>query len=576
MKNKFNYKHLLTALCFVGTTLIAAIPPAYAGVANNGLFEVDGDPQDAISATAPDDWETPPKEGIHNVLKFTGIISDPYPQSIFDGGKKDIQDVTQWSWGNGAVPDKDNITNAYAAAYKDETDPTNPQLMIYFGADRYANTGDAFMGFWFFQQQVAANSTTGKFSGAHTNGDTLVLVNYPQAAGAVPYIAVINWDTTCTKAASNTPTPGQCAAANLRLKSESNGSTPALCDSTANQDACAITNLGEVNSPWPYVPKAGTTNKFPYESFFEGGINLSKLAGNTCFSSYMAETRSSSSFTASLKDFALGSFETCGVKIVKTCTNSELSADNSAIKYTFGGSVTNNGFGTIYDVKVRDNNGTPIDSSDDFDIVLAGGVTMISQGETVAFESPLTFTSTENGALNGVAVTAAATPGGTASITANTTAQCEKLALSPVISVSKNCSTAVVSDGTKLNVKVNYTGTVCNKAPSSGVDGPITLNNVAVVDNSGTPADPTDDTIPVIKDTTTPLKGQTLTAGSCLDFTGSYYPATAGSIEPKNISFSDKVTASGQSIRSEFGSAQDTATATCPLCPTCPDCPTTP
>lgn len=567
MKIKFNYKPWLTALCLASATLLAvAVTPSYAGVADNGLFELDGDPQDN-PAIAGDDWATPPQSGINNALIFTGIIPDPYPQSIFDGGKKDIQDVTQWSWGNGAVPDKDNITNAYAAAYKDATDPNNPQLMLYFGADRYANTGDAFMGFWFFQQKVAADSTTGKFTGAHTNGDTLVLVNYPQASGAVPYIAVITWDTTCAKATSNTPTPGQCAATNLRLKSESNGTSPALCDATANQDACAVSNLVDVDSPWAYMPKAGTANKFPYESFFEGGINLSKLAGNTCFSSYMAETRSSSSFTASLKDFVLGSFETCGVAIVKTCTNSELTADNLSIKDTFSGSVKNNGFGTIYDVKVRDNNGTPDDATDDFDIVLAGGVTSIAQGATVAFESPLTFISSMNPATNGVTVTAAATPGGAATITASTTAECKPLALSPVISVSKNCATAVESDGTKLNVKVNYTGTVCNKA-LSGTDGPITLSNVTVVDNTGD--------IPVITGTTTPLQGQTLTTGSCLDFTGSYYPATAGSTDPKDISFADTVTASGRALRSEFGSASATATATCRLCPTCPTCPTTP
>ncbi len=221
MKINFNYKPWLTALCLAGAMLI---PSAYAGVASNGLFELDANPQDLDKTAPPDDWDTPPDAG--GAIIFSQIIADPAPKSIFDGGKKDIQDVTSWSWKDGSVPDKDNLTNAYAAAYNDSGD-----LVLYFGADRFANTGDAFMGFWFFKQKVQA-MPDGSFSGHHVAGDTLVLVDYPQGANAVPYIAVVVWDTTCTKADSNDPSPNQCAAANLRLKSESSG---AVCSSGLNQ-----------------------------------------------------------------------------------------------------------------------------------------------------------------------------------------------------------------------------------------------------------------------------------------------------------------------------------------------------
>ncbi|MCV5927546.1 hypothetical protein OFO11_37180, partial [Escherichia coli] len=65
-------------------------------------------------------------------------------------------------------------------------------------------------------------------------------------------------------------------------------------------------------------------NAFPYESFYEGGVNLTQLLGGidgtaSCFSSFMAETRSSASFTAALKDFVLGQFQLCGMELVKTC-----------------------------------------------------------------------------------------------------------------------------------------------------------------------------------------------------------------------------------------------------------------
>ncbi len=567
MKIKFNYKPWLTALCLAGAMLM---PSAYAGVNNIGLFELDGNPQDDTTTPIPgDDWDTPPAKGVNNAVYFTGIIPDPYPQSIFDGGKKDIQDISSWSYKDGAVPDKDNLTNAYAAAYMGDHDsnPNTPShLMLYFGADRFANVGDAFMGFWFFQEEVKA-ADGGKFTGKHTPGDTLVLVDYPQGANEVPYIAVVQWDTTCTKAASNDPSPTECAAANLRLIRESNGATPALCDST-DQDACAITNLGEIDSPWAYEPKDGTVNKFPYESFFEGGIDLTELVGNKCFSSFMAETRSSSSFTASLKDFVLGSFENCSIKIVKTCKDSVLTSDQLAIENTFEGYVENTGIGTLYDVTVMDDKGTPNNGDDDFSVALVK--TTITAGEKVSFNAPVVLTSTDNPMTNKVYVTAAATSGGTATVKADTSATCLPLALSPVISVSKTCSTAVVSDeGTpaKLNIKVEYSGKVCNSSSTSGgTDGPINMKLVSVTDDYlNTPADPSDDDIPVIAGTNTELKGQTLDAGKCLDFTGSYYPASSSSTDPAIISFSDTVTASGTAVLGGK-TTSSTKTANCELC----------
>jgi hypothetical protein len=77
----------------------------------------------------------------------------------------------------GGVPPKDDIVNAYAAAYQ-----VNGHLNLTFGADRFANNGAAQLGFWFFQEQVSppAPNTTGLFTGAHQVGDILALVNFAQ------------------------------------------------------------------------------------------------------------------------------------------------------------------------------------------------------------------------------------------------------------------------------------------------------------------------------------------------------------------------------------------------------------
>src|SRR5439155_1343722 len=126
-----------------------------------------------------------------------------------------------------------------------------------------------------------------------------------------------------------------------------------------NFDACAITNTAASNAPasWGYVPKSGTPGVFPPQSFFEGGVNLNKIfgAGNVpCFSSFLSETRSSSSITATLKDFAEGSFNLCKITVTKNCNFVGVINDGTALQYTFSGTLTNNGPGTVYDVELVD------------------------------------------------------------------------------------------------------------------------------------------------------------------------------------------------------------------------------
>jgi len=52
------------------------------------------------------------------------------------------------------VPDKDNLTNAFAAVSFD----ASGNQRLYFGADRVANNGDAQIGFWFFHNTVKLGS----------------------------------------------------------------------------------------------------------------------------------------------------------------------------------------------------------------------------------------------------------------------------------------------------------------------------------------------------------------------------------------------------------------------------------
>src|SRR5207237_5948496 len=54
--------------------------------------------------------------------------------------------------------------------------------------------------------------------------------------------------------------------------------------------------------------------------FLEEGVNLSALGLEGCFSTFLAETRSSQSPTATLSDFVTGSFNTCKLELPNTAT----------------------------------------------------------------------------------------------------------------------------------------------------------------------------------------------------------------------------------------------------------------
>ena len=74
--------------------------------------------------------------------------------------------------------------------------------------------------------------------------------------------------------------------------------------------ACATDNgTAEVNPPWTAPDKDGG-NLNPHE-FFEGAVNLSDLGLDTCFSTAVANSRSSQEPGSTLHDFARMEFPTC-------------------------------------------------------------------------------------------------------------------------------------------------------------------------------------------------------------------------------------------------------------------------
>jgi hypothetical protein len=257
------------------------------------IFELD---KNAVDDASPlDDWQTLNNGGgsaIATTLDANGNpveIPDLAGQTTFTtGGSKDDLDISNWRHTTGSSPPKDEITNAYAAAYQAGSD-----TYVVFGADRFAQNGDAVIGFWFFQNAIAPITTgpnAGTFNGVHKNGDILILSDFTQGGGEVT-IRVFKWNS-----------PGGSIDGTLDLLGTGFGCA-------ASPLFCAEVNDAATPSPWAYTPSKGPANIFPKGGFFEGGVNLSQLGiSNVCFASFLAETRSSQSTDATLKDFVTGTF----------------------------------------------------------------------------------------------------------------------------------------------------------------------------------------------------------------------------------------------------------------------------
>ena len=289
----------------------AAAAPVLA-VHDEGLFELDGNTVNA-GGTPGDDWDSHPGATGNRFLFITDVLGAG--DNIFTtGGSKDDLNTTSWKWTTGSVQDKNDIEHAFAASYEKDG-----HTFIYFGMDRFSNNGDAFTGFWFFKNGISANAD-GTFSPAHTVGDLLVQSDFTNG-GTVATINLYEW-------------VGSGGDTNGTLDLLASGQV--CTGAPANDKACAVTNTAPIDPSWTFDDKAvaGSDNLIPANSFFEGGIDLDDLFGGNapCFSSFLAETRSSQSVDSTLSDFALGAFNTCVPPTMTTQVSSSV--------VDFGGTVS--------------------------------------------------------------------------------------------------------------------------------------------------------------------------------------------------------------------------------------------
>jgi len=279
-------------------------------VHNTGNFELDGNATNN-PAVPGDDWDNVCHQVLHTDCSTTSdtssasavsFVSEPNRSTsiFFGGGSKDPSDISAWQWKNeGGLPDKDNLRDAFAARYGN---------VLFFGSDRFDNSGDAQQGFWFFQNPVAQTGTSpnGTFSGVHKVGDLLILSDFSNGGGTST-INIYKW----------VGTGGDTGGGSLQFLA---GGTTSNCANPTPDTFCGIVNAGTITMPWTFTDKSGTPNNGALNGeFYEGGVDLTALGlAGECFAAFSAETRSSTSPTATLKDFVLGGFAACGSSLTST------------------------------------------------------------------------------------------------------------------------------------------------------------------------------------------------------------------------------------------------------------------
>lgn len=352
----------------VGMVAVAALSlvavytlPANA-VHDLGVFQLDKNASTAVNPapTALEDWDLICKANPTNCTFASGytqpsatttsdpnsFVVDPSESAtddILKGGTKDDNDINSWKWASAKPsPPKNDITDAYAAEY---TAPTTNDKLLYFGADRFSNSGSANIAFWFFQHDISRSPATGTcsagagcpFVGTHTVGDVSLGGTTPgdiliiSAFGPKAAINIYEW-----VGPGNATSP--CFTNACSLQPLFTGGQ--ACEDVTSDNACATVNDVVTPSPWTLKQKGGPDNSFQPTNFFEGGLNLTNLKVDACFSSFLVNTRASAAGDAELHDMVLGRFARCQPSMDTTSSSQGTVQPGTAVHDTATISVT--------------------------------------------------------------------------------------------------------------------------------------------------------------------------------------------------------------------------------------------
>jgi hypothetical protein len=321
---------------------------SYASAVHDLVFQLDGD----VSASTPTnvggnaqtvDWDslqnadgtkktTLPANftaatGVIKDFNNTGTVFETNDTTTFATGSKDTLPITPgWQCNFDAnVNSKIDIMNAYAATYTD-TAPNPDHEILYFALERNTNTGDANVAFWFLQSPASCESEGGNhpFTGEHQDGDLLVVSAFTNG-GVVSNVDVYRWDRTPAEVAADLP-----GHLNTTPVIEDGSDCRTTGTASPADDACGVVNTGTLGPPpaataipWLTANKAdGVGHTLRSTEFYEGGVDLTSHGlGGKCFNTFLADTRSSQSLTATLFDYASGQLGACAATMTTQVSN---------------------------------------------------------------------------------------------------------------------------------------------------------------------------------------------------------------------------------------------------------------
>ncbi len=271
---------------------------------------------------------------------------------VLTQGTKDDNDIPSWTYKFGSEGTaKDDLNHAFAAEYTcgNTTACTSHNAVghkiLMFGGDRWSNNGTANLAFWFFQHRVqeapggvfttngqalaadGSNQATHKAGdvslgcniivpGKCTPGDLLII----SAFGPHAQLQVYEW--VGVGNAQDLPGTNSCFTADCSLQPLLPQPSGACEDVTGDPACAAVNETNSILSPWHLngavtggtdkgQKESGSTTTFEPTNFFEGGIDLTTLQIDACFSSFALNSRASSTGDAELHDVVIGQFARC-------------------------------------------------------------------------------------------------------------------------------------------------------------------------------------------------------------------------------------------------------------------------
>lgn len=305
----------------------------------DSLFNADGTNTSLVSAAGPftsakfvRDFEVKPsKNGACSLTGTSGTFCTGDGTTYATGSKDTLNisaspGVKGWECNRDAnVNSKIDIMNAYAASY---TDPASGHKILYFGLDKNKDNGNNNVGFWFLQGSAGCTAGTGStaWTGTHKDGDILVVSEFTKGGG-VSGIAAYRWAGDAKGCIDSHDNPSKAAGGCNEepigeggdCKTVTGGSTDAIC-ATTNSGPLPFNK--NIETKWLTADATlGVGHEVVPPDFFEGGVDITeefKNAGGhvpSCFNTFIGDTRSSTSLTATLFDYASGVLGECASKV---------------------------------------------------------------------------------------------------------------------------------------------------------------------------------------------------------------------------------------------------------------------